>query len=373
MRFGVMEEEGVGEDGAALAAGEGAHDGLAVAFGAGGPVVVGGEGDEGGGEGGEEDRSEDLSDAATGAELGDDLVGAGHFGEGVEDAEEDGSGGDGDEDEGDEMEVKEEHFADRSFGILEVFEAVQEVHQDVEGAEGNEAEEGGAEEVAQGVLVQEASVGVEVEAECRDEAGEADHGEFDEVGGGGGWFAGEGKDGGFEVSGQVGGDGIGGDEEAGGPDGADHAAGIGPGAEEGEVEDNSSNQEPHFEVGEEVTEDEDGDGGRVPTGAFEEFDAVAWGVVERLSEALPLHGEDDEDGEDRGGAADMGRRAQPSPDGGKDVEQRFQEAGHEPIGLTRFATESTDGTLGNASMPTTGWQGDKFAYGCWLEIVQRAA
>jgi hypothetical protein len=62
------------------------------------------------------------------------------------------------------------------------------------------------------------------------------------------------------------------------------------------VEDDSANQEPHFEVGEEVTEDEDGDGGRVPTGAFEEFDAVARGVVDGLADALPLHGEDDDDG-----------------------------------------------------------------------------
>lgn len=247
--FGVMKEEGVGENGASLAAGEGAHDGLAVAFGAGGPVVVGGEGDEGSGEGGEEDGSEDLGDAATGAELGDDLVGAGHFGEGVENAEEDGGWGDGDEDEGDEMQVKEEHFADRSFGILEVFEAVEEVHEDVEGAEGDEAEEGGAEEVAKGILVEEAGVGVDVEADGWDEAGEADHDEFDEIGGGGGGFASEGDDGGFEMGGEVGRYGPGGAEEAGNPDGADHAASVGPGAEEGEMEDDPADQEPHFEIG----------------------------------------------------------------------------------------------------------------------------
>ena len=132
-----------------------------------------------------------MGDAATGAELGDDLVGAGHFGEGVEDAEEDGGRGDGDEDEGDEMEVEEEHFAHGCLGILEVFEAVQKVHEDVKGAEGDEAEEGGAEEVAEGVLVEEGSVGVEVEADGRDQAGEADHGEFDVVCGGCGGFAGE--------------------------------------------------------------------------------------------------------------------------------------------------------------------------------------
>lgn len=222
--FGVMEEEGVGEDGAALAAGEGAHDGLAIAFGAGSPVVVGGEGDEGGGESGKEDGGEDLGDAPTRAELGDDFVGAGHFGEGVEDAEEDGGGGDGDEDEGDEMEVEEEHFAHGCLGILEVFEAVQKVHEDVEGTEGDEAEEGGAEEVAKGVLVEEAGAGVDVEAEGGDDAGEADHDELDEVGG---WCSGlacDGDDGFFEMGGEIGGDGVGGEKEAGGPDGTDHAA-----------------------------------------------------------------------------------------------------------------------------------------------------
>ncbi len=147
------------------------------------------------------------------------------------------------------MEVEEEHFAHGCLGILEVFEAVQKVHEDIKGAEGDEAEEGGAEEVSEGVLVEEGSVGVEVEAECRDQIGEADHDEFDEIGRRGGGFAGERDDGGFEVSAEVGGDGVGGEEEAGGPDGADHAASVRPGAEEGEMEDDSADQEPHFEVG----------------------------------------------------------------------------------------------------------------------------
>lgn len=182
--FRVMEEESVGEDGASLTPGEGTHDGLAVAFGAGGPVVVGGEGDEGGGEGSEEDGGQDLSDAATDTELSDDFVGAGHLGERVEDAKENGGGGDGDEDEGDKMEVEEEHFADRSLGILEVLEAVEEIHEDVEGAEGDEAEEGGAEEVAQGVLIEQGGVGVDVKSDGGDEAGEANHAQLHKVGDG---------------------------------------------------------------------------------------------------------------------------------------------------------------------------------------------
>ena len=83
-----------------------------------------------------------------------------------------------------------------------------------------------------------------------------------------------------------------------------------------------------------------------PTGAFEELNAVARGVVDGLADALPLHGKDDEDGKDGCGTADTGRRAHPLPCGRKDGEQRIQNADHEPIGLPRFAVESTRVTPG---------------------------
>ena len=135
------------------------------------------------------------------------------------------------------------------------------------------------------------------------------------------------------------------------------------------MEDDSADQEPHFEVGKEVAEDEDGDGGGDPTGAFEELDGVAWGVVDGLADALPLHGKDDENGKDGCETADTGRRTHPSPRGRKDGEQRIQKADHEPIGLPRFAMESTRATLGNTSPPTRSWQVDKFAYCHGLESV----
>lgn len=107
------------------------------------------------------------------------------------------------------------------------------------------------------------------------------------------------------------------------------------------MEDDSADEEPHFEVGKEVAEDEDGDGGGDPTGAIEEFGGVARGVVNGLSDALPLHGEDDEDGQDGCGAAETSGRADPSPESGEAFEERIQQARHEPLGWRGIGREST--------------------------------
>jgi hypothetical protein len=250
--FGVFiaEHETFRHDGACFTFCEGAHDGSAVAFRAWCPVVVGGHAEEGHEECDGEDGGEDLGDAATDSEHGDDFIGAGHFGEGVEDAEEDGGGCHGDEDEGHHVEVEEEDLAEWGAGFLEVFEAVNEVHEHPQGAEGDEAKDGGANEVAQGVADQQLGAGVESEGDGGDDGGEDDHAEFDAITPWGGGFSADGDFQVGEVFFCIPCDAPDGQQNAATPGDAYQAGCVWPGSEDGYVKGDGEKGCGGFDIGE---------------------------------------------------------------------------------------------------------------------------